>query len=145
MSPEPLLTWRSWPFGERPWASLLLSLFLIFLAAFLWKVAVVQWQMPYFYFLGMLLILGNLLPYFIPTTYELFEYEIVVHYSLVKITRKYPDFGCFYADKRGIMLSTFKLPRWLDRFRGQSLRFSRDQAEKPELIELLKRKVGKQY
>lgn len=145
MLPEPLLSWRSWPFVERPWTSLILTLFLVFIAVYLWLIAVVQWQMPYFYFLGMLLILGNLLPYFIPTTYYLYEYEIVIHYSLVKITRKYSDFGCFYADKRGVLLSTFKLPRRLDRFRGQSLRFSRDQTEKPALIDILTRKVGKQY
>lgn len=145
MSPEPLLTWRSWPFVERLWTSVLLFAFLVFLAVYLWILAVQQWQMPYFYFLGMALILGNLLPYFIPTTYCLYEYEIVVHYSLLKITRRYSDFGCFYADKRGIMLSTFKLPRRLDRFRGQSLRFSKDQYEKEALIEILTRKIGKQY
>lgn len=145
MSPDPLLTWRSWPFVERPRASLLLTAFLIFLAYFLWQIAVVQWQQPWYYFLGMLLVLGSLLPYFIPTTYELYEYEIVIHYLLIKITRKYTDFGCFYSDKRGIMLSTFKLPRRLDAFRGQSLRFSKEKTEKERLIEILTRKVGKQY
>ncbi|MBW6514474.1 MAG: hypothetical protein K0B87_06945 [Candidatus Syntrophosphaera sp.] len=145
MSPEPLLSWRSWPFVERPKESILLAAFLLFLAYFLWQIAVVQWQQPWFYFLGMLLVLGNLLPYFIPATYELYEYEIVIHYLVVKITRRYTDFGCFYSDKRGIMLSTFKLPRRLDAFRGQSLRFSKNQAEKEQLIEILTRKVGKQY
>ena len=145
MSPEPLLSWRSWPFVERPVPSVLLLLFLAFLAWFLWNLAVVQWQLPWFYFLGMLLVLGNLLPYFIPTTYYLYEYEIVVYYLFLKISRRYTDFGCFYSDKRGIMLSTFKLPRRLDPFRGLSLRFSKSQEEKEKLIEILGRKVGKQY
>lgn len=145
MSPEPLLSWRSWPFVERPRSSALLLAFLAFLAWFLWNLAVKQWQQPWFYFLGMLLVLGNLLPYFIPTTYQLYEYEIVIHYLFLKITRRYADFGCFYSDKRGIMLSTFKLPRRLDAFRGQSLRFSKAQAEKEQLIEILNRKIGKQY
>ncbi|HOZ00886.1 MAG TPA: hypothetical protein PLG20_03660 [Candidatus Syntrophosphaera sp.] len=145
MSPEPLLTWRSWPFAERPKASVLLCAFLIFLAWFLWNVAVVQWRQPWFYFLGMLLVLGSLLPYFIPTTYYLYEYEIVIYYLFLKITRRYSDFGCFYCDKRGVMLSTFKLPRRLDAYRGQSLRFSRTQAEKAQLLEILGRKIGKQY
>lgn len=145
MLPEPLLTWRSWPFVERPKSSALLLAFLAFLAWFLWNLAVNQWQQPWFYFLGTLLVLGNLLPYFIPTTYYLYEYEIVVYYLFLKITRRYADFGCFYGDKRGIMLSTFKLPRRLDPFRGQSLRFSKTQAEKEQLIEILQRKIGKQY
>ena len=145
MSPEPLLTWRSWPFLERPKSSALLMAFLIFLAWFLWNLAVKQWQQPWFYFLGMTLVLGNLLPYFIPTTYFLYEYEIVIHYLMIKITRHYTDFGCFYSDKRGIMLSTFKMPRRLDAFRGQSLRFSQTQKEKEQLVEILTRKIGKQF
>ncbi len=145
MSPEPLLTWRSWPLVERPRTSLLLIAFLLFLAYYLWQITVAQWQQPWFYYLGMFLVLGSLLPYFIPTTYYLFEYEIVIYYLMLKITRKYADFGCFYSDRRGIMLSTFKLPRRLDTFRGQSLRFSKTQAEKAQLIEILGRKVGKQY
>ncbi|HNT52061.1 MAG TPA: hypothetical protein PKH19_01570 [Candidatus Syntrophosphaera sp.] len=145
MSPEPLLTWRSWPFVERPLNSILLSAFLLFLAYFLWQVAVIQWQQPWYYYLGMLLVLGSLLPYFIPTTYFVYEHEIVIIYLLLRITRKYSDFGCFYCDRRGVMLSTFKLPRRLDTFRGQSLRFSKDQHEKEQLLEILTRKIGKRY
>ena len=145
MSPKPMLSWRSWPFVERPVTSILLIAFLAFLAWFLWNKAVESWEQPWFYFLGMLLVLGNLLPYFIPTTYYLYEYEIVVYYLFLKISRRYTDFGCFYSDKRGIMLSTFKLPRRLDPFRGLSLRFSKSQEEKEKLIEILGRKVGKQY
>jgi len=140
-----MLSWRSWPFVERPVTSILLIAFLAFLAWFLWNKAVDNWEQPWFYFLGMLLVLGNLLPYFIPTTYYLYEYEIVVYYLFLKISRRYTDFGCFYSDKRGIMLSTFKLPRRLDPFRGLSLRFSKSQEEKEKLIEILGRKVGKQY
>lgn len=146
MSPEPLLTWRSWPFVERPKASLLLTLFLVFLAYFLWNIVANQWDGQWgYYYIGMLLVLGSLLPYFIPTTYVMNEYDIVIHYLVIRITRKYADFGCFYADKRGIMLSTFKMPRRLDSFRGQSLRFSKDKSEKQQLIDILTRKVGKQY
>jgi len=91
------------------------------------------------------LVIANLLPYFITTEYYLYETEIVIKYAFVKITRKYSDFGCFYLDSKGVMLSTFKVPRRLDPFRGQSLRFSSGKAEKEQLIELLKIKVGKQY
>lgn len=145
MSPEHLLTWQSWPFMERPRTSFLLVLFLILLGILLWQIAVVQWATPFFYYLGMILVLANLLPYFIPTTYDLYEYDIVIKYLFIRVTRRYKDFGCFYLDKRGVMLSTFKTPRRLDSFRGQSLRFSKTQAEKEALIEILTRKIGKQY
>jgi len=145
MSPEPLLSWRSWPFIERPLTSVLLIAFLILLAYFLWNITVEGWHQPWYYYLGMLLVIGSLLPYFIPTTYYLYENEIVIMYLFIKITRKYSDFGCFYCDKRGVMLSTFKMPRRLDPFRGQSLRFSKTQTEKEQLLEILREKIGKQY
>jgi len=145
MSCEPKLEWISFPFVERPFISLLLMAFLVFLSFVLWKVAVVVWGYPIFYYGGMLLTIGNLLPYFIMTKYQMCEDNIVVQYLFLKITRKYSDFGCFYPDKRGIMLSTFKTPRRLDVFRGMSLRFSASQEEKQDLLELLKEKVGKQF
>jgi hypothetical protein len=93
----------------------------------------------------MLLVLVNLLPYFIQTEYELYEDRYLARYLFIKISRPYSDFGCFYQDKRGIMLSTFKMPRRLDAFRGQSLRFSKDRQEETELISILTTKIGKKY
>ena len=101
--------------------------------------------MPLFYYGGMLLLIANLLPYFILTEYELYETEIIIYYAFIKITRPYSMFGCFYRDKYGIMLSTFKMPRRLDPFRGQSLRFSKSREEIPKLVELLEEKIGKEY
>jgi hypothetical protein len=101
--------------------------------------------MPLFYFLGLALVYGNLIPYFIITEYFLYEDEIQVRYIFFKIKRSWSDFGCFYKDKRGVMLSTFKMPRRLDPFRGQSLRFSKSQAEVPELLDFLEQKIGKRY
>ena len=145
MSCKPLLEWESFPFVERPLTSFVLIIFLILLFFVLWKIAVVEWGYPIFYIGGMLLTIGSLLPYFISTKYRLYDDKIVMQYIFFKVERKLSDFGCFYTDKRGIMLSTFKMPRRLDVFRGQSLRFSANQIEKEELIRILKEKVGKQY
>jgi len=120
-------------------------IFLIFLSFVLWNVAILQWGYPIFYIGGMLLTIGSLLPYFVSTKYQLFEDKIVMHYLFIKVERQLSDFGCFYSDKKGVMLSTFKTPRRLDVFRGQSLRFSAHQTEKDELIRLLKEHIGKQY
>jgi len=145
MSCEPLLEWTSFPFVERPLTSFLLVIFLVLLSFLIWRVAVIEWGYPLFYYGGMLLTIGSLLPYFISTNYELYEDKIVIKYLFIKIERKLTDFGCFYLDKRGAMLGTFKTPRRLDRFRGQSLRFSARQTEKQELINILSIKVGKQF
>lgn len=145
MSCDKLLEWSSFPFIERPVISILLVLFLVALSFILWEITIVGWGYPIFYIGGMLLVIGNLLPYFINTTYSLYEDRIVIQYFVIKIVRKYNEFGCFYSDKRGIMLSTFKTPRRLDVFRGQSLRFSSTQVEKEELIRILKEYIGKQF
>lgn len=145
MLPDSILSWKSTPFLERPYTTVALISFLILLSIILYQITIIQWQTPFFYAAGMLLVIANLLPYFITTEYYLYETEIVIKYAFVKITRKYSDFGCFYLDSKGVMLSTFKVPRRLDPFRGQSLRFSSGKAEKEQLIEFLKIKVGKQY
>ena len=145
MSPEPLLSWKSWPLVERPYTSVFLCSFLGLLAVLLYRIAVFDWEQPFYYYLGMLLIIVNLLPYFILTVYELYEDRFLVRYMFVKISRPYSDFGCYYEDKRGIMLSTFKMPRRLDPFRGQSLRFSKDRLEESELNRILQEKIGKKY
>jgi len=145
MSPKPLLSWRSWPFAERPRASILLVTFLVFLTYLLYRITIVNWSMPLFYFGGLVLVYVNLLPYFITTEYFLYEREIHIRYVFINIKRPWTDFGCYYMDKRGIMLSTFTMPRRLDPFRGQSLRFSKSQEEREALIEILDRKIGRKY
>jgi hypothetical protein len=145
MSCKPLLEWDSVPFIERPLNSFVLFAFLILLSFLLWNITIVHWGYPIFYLGGMLLTVGSLLPYFIRTNYQVHDDKIVMKYLFLKIERKFSDFGCFYLDKRGVMLSTFKTPRRLDTFRGQSLRLSAKQTEKEQLIEILKEKIGKQY
>ncbi len=142
---EPILEWTSFPLRDYPRTSILLVAFLGFLAVMLWQIAVVEWKMPLFYFLGMFFVLGSLVPYYIPTRYMLREDRIDIAYLTVKISRKYSDFRCFYADKRGIMLGTFPQPNRLDRFRGQSLRFSKKQVEREKLEEILTKKIGAKF
>ena len=62
-----------------------------------------------------------------------------------KRERKYNEFKCFYADKKGVMLSTFNRPRGLDRFRGQSVRFTKAQDEKEQIMEFLNKKIGNKF
>ncbi|MDD4310610.1 MAG: hypothetical protein PHO32_09535 [Candidatus Cloacimonetes bacterium] len=145
MSLKPLLSWKSWPLVERPLTSAALCSFLILLAVLLYRITVLSWAQPFYYYLGMLLIIVNLLPYFILTVYELYEDRFVVRYLFIKIDRPYSDFGCYYQDKRGIMLSTFKMPRRLDAFRGQSFRFSQSKKEAEELDGILSQKIGKKF
>ena len=145
MSNKPLLSWISYPFKDTPLTSVLLIIFYLIISLGLWEIAVIKWEMPLFFYLGILVFTLSLLPYFIPTKYEFFDDKIIITYLFIKVEKNYSDFGCYYADKKGVMLSTFTKPRRLDNFRGQSIRFSKKQMEKEELFKLLDKKVGKRY
>lgn len=145
MLPEPLLRWKSIPFVERPVTTFFALSVLLLMAVILYNITVISWSSPLLYYLSMLILILNLLPYFIMTQYSFFEDRIEIKYLLIRISRNYSDFGCFYKDKYGVMLSTFKMPRRLDPFRGQSIRFSKTKEEMEELLTLLNRKIGKQY
>jgi len=142
---EPILKWTSHPLIDFPRSSILLIIFIIIIGIGLWKIAVIFWDMPLFYYLGMTIFIFSLTSYFIPTTYKFFEEKIEVIYWFIKIEKKYSGYNCFYTDKKGIMLSPFKIPRRLDPFRGLSIRFSKTQVEKEKIIKLLEEKVGKKY
>ncbi len=133
------------PLKDFPKTTIVLLLFLIGLFLGIFHLTVIQWQMPLFYIIGILVVIGSLFTYFVPSKYELFEQEIRATYLFFKMEKRYSDFGCFYADAKGVMLSTFKQPRRLDKFRGFSLRFSKTKDEKDLLFQILKSKVGQQY
>jgi len=139
---KPLLSWTSHPLRDFPKSSVILIIFIIILGVSLWRIAVIDWEMPLFYYLGLLIFLLSLSPYFIPTKYEFLDETIVVYYWFIRMEKKYTDYKSFYTDKKGIMLSTFKMHRRLDAFRGLNLRFSKTKAEKEQLLAILEDKIG---
>jgi len=140
-----LFHWTSFPLLDKPKHTIATFLVIIIVTWLLWEITINAWEQPLYYMLGIFMLFVGIIPYFVPTQYYFFDKGIVVIYPIVKIEKLYSDFGCFYADKNGIMLSTFSRPRRLDSFRGQSIRFSRDKNEREEIIEFLKDKVGKRY
>jgi hypothetical protein len=142
---EAIHHWVSFPLIDFPKRSLLLAVVVIIVALILWEIAMVKWEQPLYYVLGILVLLIGIMPYLVPTGYYLFETGFLVQYPILKVQKKYSEYGCFYADKLGVMLSTFKIPRRLDTFRGQSIRFSREAVEREAVLELLTEKIGKRY
>ena len=140
---SPLLRWTSHPLVDYPRTSIILAVFLVFLAGLLWHITVVEWQMPLFYVLGMLFVLGSLLTWFIPTTYTLLPDRIEAIYLAMPMRRSWSDFRCYYVDKKGVMLGTFPHATRLDRFRGMSVRFSKTREEQEALLNILNEKIGK--
>lgn len=138
--------WISFPFIDRPRTSTLLVIFLIFLSVLLRYFIEHSLLLNFQWFLiSMVLILLSIGSYFIPSRYTFLENKIVAKYLFIKVEKDYKEFGCFYSDKKGVLLSTFKTPRRLDSFRGMSVRYSKNQLEKEELLEFLVKKIGKRY
>jgi len=142
---DALYSWTSFPFVDFPIKSVILCVIVALVAYLLWELAIVKWEQPLYYVLGIFMLLIPIMPYLTPTTYYLFDMGFLVQYPLVQVRKKYSEYGCFYADKLGVMLSTYKTPRRMDTFRGQSLRFSKTASERGEVLALLKEKIGKQY
>ena len=139
---EPLLKWTSHPLRDFPLSSSILIAFIIIIAFSLWRIAVIDWEMPFFYYLFVSIFVLSFTPYFIPTTYEFHDDKIVIYYWFYRMEKQYSDYGCYYFDKKGVMLSTFKMPRRLDPFRGLNIRFSKTKKEKEKLLEILEEKIG---
>jgi hypothetical protein len=142
---EAILHWTSFPLVDFPKRTLLLTVVIIIVSLILWEIAMVKWEQPLYYVLGVIVLLIGIMPYLVPTSYYFFETGFLVQYPIVKVQKRYREYGCFYADKLGVMLSTFKMPRRLDTFRGQSVRFSKNATEREAVLELLTEKIGKKY
>lgn len=140
-----LLKWTSHPLLDETGRTIFLIVIMIIVSIILYQTTIISWQAPIYFYLGMLFFIGSLITWFIPTTYILYDDKVDIWYWKIKMSRPWTDFGCWYVDKKGVMLSTFKRPRRLDGFRGQSLRFSKSKAEQERLFEILADKAGERY
>ncbi len=139
----PIIEWHSFPMIDYPKKTIFVVLFLIFMAVILWNITIVGWQQPLYYILGVIVLFIGVIPYFVSTKYEFYEHRFIVRYPFITIEKSYSDYGSFYVDKNGIMISTFKQVSRLDAFRGQSVRFSKSREEKQAIIEFLSTKLIK--
>jgi len=133
----PILQWVSFPlldYGKKSIA-LAVLIFAIPMLVFVGGFGV-NWSVFAF-----LLLFLSMFPYFIKTKYCVYEKEILVVYAgLFKVHNPIEKFRCFYSDQRGMQLGTMSQPSRLDRFRGLSMRFSKNQQEKKMLEKLLQDK-----
>ena len=134
-------TWSSCPFMEFPINSIFLILFLILCSYFVASIT----NNLFWVILTLAVLIGSLFPYFIKTKYAFYDTHLVIKYFIFSRNRKYSEFKCFYSDKKGLMLSTFARPRGLDRFRGQSIRYTKNQDERDAVIQFINIKIGNQY
>ncbi len=129
------LCWRSWPLVERPARSALAALVVVAAAAAVYalvhNVALTA--------LGALVLVASLHGHIFPRRYALDEEAVSVSVLGMKRRRAWEYFHSYYADRMGVMLSTFTYPSRIDSFRGVSLRFAG--GNRDEVTAFVKRKL----
>ncbi len=138
---KPLFSWISFPFVEFPIQSFFVFAFFILAAIFVFTIT----HNFFWVLLSLFFLFSSLFSYFVPTYYEFYEDYVFIKVLVFKRERKYTEFKCFYVDKKGVMLSTFARPRGLDRFRGQSIRFTKEQKETENILNFLEEKIGNRF
>jgi len=124
-APAPILSWRSFPFLEKRAQGISVLVFILLVLAGIWFWTY-EWYMVA---LGALFLFGSLSSYFFPTRYTISDDGVEMRRIGRLVKRGWGEFRSFYADKRGLMLSTFDRPSRMDAFRGFNIHFSgnRDQ------------------
>lgn len=117
----PSLSWRAWPLVECPARSALAAVTVAGTAAAIYFI----WESALFAALGAVVLTLSLHGHLLPRRYRLDDDGASVSAIGIKKRRPWDYFHSYYADRLGVMLSTFTYASRLDSFRGVNLRFAR--------------------
>jgi len=131
------LTWVSHPVKRNLRNSILLSLFLVIL----WAIVYIITDSVLFLVLSVVIMLGSLSPFYLPTRYELTEDKVKVNYVFHSMEKSWTSYRSYYPDKNGVLLSPFPRPSRLESFRGVYIRFA---GNKEEVLGFIKGKMEKE-
>jgi len=132
-----VLRWRSHPFMRKKRVSFLVILCLVavwvsvYLTTFSTLMTVVS----------VIILLGALGPFFLPTDYELSSDKIKVKFFFSQKEKDWSFYRSFYVDKNGVLLSPFEKPSRLENFRGIYIRFAQN---KKQVVKFVSSKIEKQ-
>ena len=120
-----LLRWRSIPAKRTVRTTVLVTVFVLGM-----PILLAVWYGAFYGLLGILILGGSLLSFFLPTDYILTDLAVARRYLGIVQKRKWSEFRSYYPDKNGVLLSPFPGPSRLENFRGMYLRFegNRDEA-----------------
>ncbi len=133
---DDILRWRSHPFKRNTKTSIFVIGFLILC----WLFIYLSTQSILFLVISVVILLGALSSFFLPTEYELSSDKIKVKFFFSEKQKGWGHYRSFYADKNGVLLSPFDKPSRLENFRGFYLRFEKN---KDEVVAFLKSKIKK--
>lgn len=134
MSNEVVLSWSSHPVKRSTKISFLviLLLFVIWLLVYLTTFSFLLT------ILSVVIMLGSLSSFFLPTYYELDSKRVKVKFFFTAKEKEWGVFRSYYVDKNGVLLSPFEKPSRLENFRGLYVRFNRN---KDEVVDFVKSRI----
>ena len=136
MCDEVVLRWSTHPVKRSTKISILVILllfvvwFLVYLTTFSLLLTI----------LSVVIMLGSLSPFFLPTYYELDNKKIKVKFFFNTKEKDWSMFRSFYVDKHGVLLSPFERPSRLENFRGLYVRFNQN---KEEVVDFVRSKIAR--
>jgi len=136
MFDEAVLRWSIHPMKRSTKISILVITFLLAV----WFLVYVTTFSLLLTMLSVVIMLGSLSPFFLPTHYQLDEKKVKVKFFFNTKEKEWIAFRSFYADKNGVLLSPFERPSRLENFRGLYVRFNQN---KEEVIDFVKSKIQK--
>ena len=134
MSEGAKLEWSSHPVRRKTVVSILVVLFLLAV----WLVVYVTTSSTLLTGLAVIIMLGSMSSFFLPTRYELDEKKVKIRFFFTNREREWSAFRSFYVDKNGVLLSPFAKPSRLENFRGVYVRFSRN---KDQVVDFVRSKI----
>ncbi len=136
MSDPFVLRWRSHPFMKRKRTSFLvmLCLLVVWASVYLTTFSITMTA------ISVIILLGALGPFFLPTDYELTSDKVRVRFFFSNREKDWSFYRSFYVDKNGILLSPFEQPSRLENFRGIYIRFGQN---KDQVVKFVSSKIGK--
>ncbi len=84
--------------------------------------------------ISIIILSGALLPFFLPTNYELTSDRIKVRFLFSQKEKEWSHYRSFYVDKNGVLLSPFEGPSRLENFRGIYIRFDQNRDQVVEFV-----------
>jgi len=136
MSDEAVLKWSIHPVKR----SIKISIFVIFFLLVVWFLVYLTTFSLFLTIVSVVIMLGSLSPFFLPTYYELNNEKIKVKFFFNTKEKEWDMFRSFYVDKNGVLLSPFEKPSRLENFRGLYVRFNQN---KDEVVDFVKSKIEK--
>lgn len=136
MSEDTTLKWSSHPVKKRTVVSILVVLFLLVV----WLVVYVTTSSVLLTGLAVIIMLGSMSSFFLPTIYELDQKTVRIKFFLTRREREWSAFRSFYVDKNGVLLSPFAKRSRLENFRGVYVRFWYN---KDQVVDFVRSKIEK--